>query len=362
MNSEKYRKLFFIALLVQLSLWACTSDFAIDFPGYEKTTVCNCLFTEQNTWRVWVGHTQPFASVYNDNGIADAKVLVIGEKGDTIELFHSHKGNYVHPHKKPERGTNYRLLVFAGNDSLASGWSRIPDGAGISITEVIENPGLVQYDYGTMNEVMEIRCSFTKAHQGFSYVKIEAFLDNPEDIVELYTFNRAVFDSILDQGYSTALIAPLLRLDGDTIYGKYDLQYLMGKLLNLPPDGKEYKAIQQAAFLGSFQAGELGMILPIECFSNSPNFSKYENNFRVLLGVFDQDTRFNVHLWDFLEGDLWLESALLSYEAYHYHQRYIQQLEGRIDFGQLLQPAYSNMSNGLGIFAGLSAQKIKVAR
>ncbi len=360
MNSVRNRIGFSLILLTAWLIVSCDSEMVIDLPRYEQKVVCNCLFSPETTWQVWVGTSQPFASVYNDYGIDNARVFVIDENGDTLLLAHERKGIYCNKNHKPEKGLNYKLMVISGNDTISSGWSKIPADVKVEVLEVVEEPGLVQYDFGTMDEVMEVRCKVSFPGQELQSIKIQSYTYNPEGLIERYTFNQAVFDSIITLYNDSSLVKPLLRLDGDTIYGEYDFIYLINTLIGVHFKDNLQNQILEIASIGKVSTKTIGWMNPNYCFSNSKNFKYHENNNQVLLGTFDQNTLFNVHLWDFVEGQQWLEVEVLSPQAFLYFESYLQQLEGRIDFGNIMQPAYSNISSGVGIFAGLIKVKEKV--
>lgn len=360
MNSDRYSIGFGLVLLTAWFFVSCDSEMVIDLPGYEQKVVCNCLFSPETTWQVWVGTTQPFASVYSDYGIEDARVVIIDENGDSLSLVHERKGYYCNKDHKPEKGINYKLMVFIGNNTVSSGWSKIPADVKVEVLEVVEEPGLVQYDFGTMDEVMEVRCRLSFPGQELQSLKIQSFIYNPEDLVDRYTFNQTVFDSIMALYNDSSLVQPLLRLDGDTICGEYDFLYLINMLIGDRLEADMQSQIEDLASIGKVSAEAIGWMNSNYCFSNTKNFKYYENNNKILLGTFDQTALFNVHLWNFIEGQYWLETEVLSPQAFLYYESYLQQLEGRIDFGNILQPAYSNLSNGVGIFAGICKEKVKV--
>jgi hypothetical protein len=250
----------------------------------EKLVFCNCLFTTDSIWNVKVGRTYPFVHPEQDNGIDNANVFIVSNKGDTINLSHRQNGEYLSGGEKPVEGVNYQLFVIINGDTISSTPSSIPVGVDVEILEFNELPGTVQIGYYNMDEVYAIKCKLIMTEPKIQGIMVRSLISESTN----KTFNR------------------------------------------------------------------------IDCYSGTANFEHFQFETYTLLGNFYEISSFDIYVWNFLEGEYWIDIKALSAEAYLYYEGYIAQLSNRIDYNNIQDPVYSNINNGVGIFAGYSQKMIRV--
>ena len=347
-------------ILLLFSLVACSSPYEFDLPEAEQMIVCNCLFSPDELWELQLTHTDDFAAVGSNNAIVDARVFIISAENDTLQLVHSRKGIYRSLYEKPEAGTKYRMNAYIGNDTITSSESAVPPETNFELLDFNENPGLVQYGFFTMNEVYALDFNLEFEDTVRRRILVRAMLYDSVRSAKHYTFNQAVYDSMLQLFNDQTVIERIAFLEGDTIYGQNNLHNLLSLIFGSELEYKQIKAIMDAAYLGQTSGRNEEAFLPIGCLSPSAYFLNFEYEDLSLLGTFEQSDNFQAYVWNFLEGEYWFQCKVLSDEAFRYYKSYLEQLSGRTDNYTLTEPVFSNIKNGVGIFAGYSEKYIKI--
>ncbi|MFA9393075.1 MAG: DUF4249 family protein [Prolixibacteraceae bacterium] len=349
-----------LVLLTMILFTACNSEYNFEIPASEKKVFCNCLFTTDTSWEVEVGYTYPFLQQTYESWIDNALVFIVRNEMDTIRLTHSRKGRYINVESKPMENENYRLFVVVNDDTVSSTSCTLPLHVDFSVLDYNENPGIIQYDYYTIDEVCEVSCQLEFEEAALQRILIRGMTFDTIRAKSIYTFNEDIFKSILEEFKNEDLIEHIAYLDGDTLYGHdaifVELSHLPGVSLNYDNISK----IIDFAYIGELDYRHQSAFQKQMCFTNSPYFEGAKAEEYTLLGTFEQSETFEVYLWNFLEGEYWLQFKALSEEAYLYYESYVAQLSNRIDYSNIMSPVYSNMSNGLGIFAGYSEKMIRV--
>jgi hypothetical protein len=75
-----------------------------------------------------------------------------------------------------------------------------------------------------------------------------------------------------------------------------------------------------------------------------------------LLGDFSEKTSVDIYTSYFYEGEYWIEFMDLSNEYYKFQKDYSLQISNRGDLSGAPVLVYSNIVNGVGIFAGYKSQ------
>ncbi|MBN2806858.1 MAG: DUF4249 family protein [Prolixibacteraceae bacterium] len=349
-----------LVLLTMILLTACNSEYNFEIPASEEKVFCNCLFTSDASWEVEVGYTYPFLELTHESWIDNALVFIVRNEMDTVWLTHSRKGRYINLESKPRDHEYYRLFVVVNNDTVSSTTSTLPLHVDFSILDYNENPGLIQYDYYTIDEVCEVSCQLEFEEVALQRIMIRGMTFDTIRAKSIYTFNEAIFKLIFEEFQNEDLIERIAHLDGDTLYG-YDAIY--EELSHLPGTSLNYEKISKIidfAYIGELDYRHRSAFQKQMCFTNSPYFEGAKAEEYTLLGTFQQNATIQLYIWNFLEGEYWLQFKALSEEAYLYYQSYVAQLSNRIDYSSIMSPVYSNMSNGLGIFAGYSEKMTRV--
>lgn len=350
----------FVYSFLSIIIVACSSTYELDLPGAERMMFCNCLFSPDTTWKAELGYTYAYSKIDYEDWIENAQVCIISDTNDTIQLEHYRKGEYYNRKRRPEFGKEYRLQAIVEGDTLTSGKSSIPLNIDFSLVSFDEHPGLVNDGFGTLSEVSDIELGVSVRDENMKRVLIRAMLFDTIRSSRYYTFNRSVFDSVLHAGLDSIIVDKTGFLDGDTIWGQYNMYNLLSLIFDKDLTYKQIDAIMDAAYIGETIERKENAFTKIDCFSSSPHFLNFDYEDYSLIGSFDVSENFHAYVWDFLEGECWFQCKALSEEAYQYYKSYITQISNRTDYNTLSEPVYSNITNGTGIFAGYTEQMIRI--
>ena len=347
-------------ILFCLIVVSCTSVYEFDLPEVENRIFCNCLFSTDSAWVAEVGNTYEFSTSDYNNWIENAKVYVVSNRKDTIYLRHTRKGRYLNSEQKPEAGVAYRIFVIVDQDTISSSESSIPTQIDFNVEKFDENPGVVQYDYYTIEEVYDIECRVSFNVFDTQRVMVRAMTFDSTSAMSYYTFNKEVYDSIFFKLGDQSVVDQLTFMEGDTIYGYNNIYARLNNLLGSSLTFKKLSMIMDIAYVGEANGKKMESFQKQSCFSDAPYFEKFQNANFSLLGSFSAPEIFHVYVWDFYNGEYWLQFSALSNEAYRYYLSCINQLSSRMDYTTIIDPVYSNMSNDVGIFAGYSQKMIRI--
>ena len=163
--------------LIAFVFISCRKEFKIDYPELSPTLVVNCLFTHDSIFNIQVSRL----TVLNDNStdtiIRNAK-LTLYENGTFFDLaqYNSQLGFYQST-KTAQAGNSYRLTVEAEGFPVATASDKLPD------TLFIDSTNLY--------------CSaYYDSWQNQHYDKVELFFSEPapDNYYEIFTFTHKYYE------------------------------------------------------------------------------------------------------------------------------------------------------------------------
>ncbi len=347
-------------ILILLYTWACDNAISFDFPENEAMVYCNSLFSPDEYWQATIGYTYPFSGNSFDSRIENALVFVLDENNDTIHLKHNKRGVYITESHKPKAGIDYRIVVIVEGDTIESGTSRVPIDAEFEIMELNENPGNIHYGFHSLSEVYELKCrlNINKNEKQGILIRHLLFDDHDGRGISYYTINEDVLKMVSDSTGNTIASDKLRMLQSDTIYSYENFMEMLVRVAGNYLNESLTHYITRASYAGSTVDSNENTRKRTHCYSGAPQFINFQNEDYSLLGNFHSSTDFEIYVWDFLSGDYWLDVKNLSPEAFAYYNDLILQYSSRIDQHSIQHPVYSNITNGIGIFAGFKQQLI----
>jgi hypothetical protein len=229
------------------------------------------------------------------------------------------------------------------------------------VSGVEEPTGTVQVGYYSLDGVFDIEEEINLPDQGGQAFMVRSYIfDTLHNGANIYTFNNSVYDSIYHLFGDSLVVSKLLGLSGDTLYGYDKIAIALVGLLGDDLDYDDLKKIVKASFQGVANERRKEMYRKIYSYSGTSNFEKFEFEKYTQLGMFYEDASIHIYVWQGYDGEYWLETRALSSEAYLYYKEMISQLSGRIDYSNIQSQVYSNIHNGLGIFAGYKEAFVRV--
>jgi hypothetical protein len=354
----------FVYLIIVLAFVSCVKDVDLPLDQSDGTMVVNCLFCEDSVWKVSLSRIRTFTD-QTESRVTDARVWVISANNDTIKLSHFRKGIYTCA-EKPLGGVKYRLLVDAGNSGILKASSSIPYKPMLSDfkpstqnTFFFSNPNLSDY------QVVPLSLRIT-ANNELNYVRFRLMTFDATNGYTRYQITKYLVMDLREQEFPEDFLKELEAMVGSTfnnIHQFYRIETL-AKKYNLTDK-------QRQIFSSGLKEIKVSTRYPDSfyhrmIFANSfwlSNVSKDEYN---VLGEYRGTQEANL-LLDYLQvlynGDnskeeYWLETVGMSESYYKYQKSYIKQVTNQENPFASVVEVYSNIENGVGIFAGYNRQMI----
>jgi len=117
-------KTFFLLIIISLFFSSCIHKIYNIDTNNEQTPVVNCLFTTDSVFTVYIGLT---SNMYNqiDDSITNPNVKIVSENGDTL-YFHKKEAHIFISDSVAKQGVNYKLIVETSNYGILTAQSKIP--------------------------------------------------------------------------------------------------------------------------------------------------------------------------------------------------------------------------------------------
>jgi hypothetical protein len=346
--------------LLAIFLYGCNASIPFEFPENETLVYCNCLFSPNSEWSVFVGESFTFLNPQYNRGIDNAIVYIVAENNDTILLAHSGGGNYKAKGKKPVEGILYSLIVIAKGDTITSEPAGLPQGVSAEITGFVEESGRIKIDFGSLDNMSTVEYSLLMDEPKECGILIQHLNYDPSRNIQLYTFNNEVVDSLKKLIENVAVLDKLTTLIGDTINGWVEMDARMQLLFGNDLTYSDIEIIKNISICGHTNERLEHTMFRIDSFTDCNNFSNLFYFKEALVGKFYENTQFNVFVDGLYEGEYWSKLIVLGTEAHRYYDDYLKQLDSRVDMNSIQSKVYSNMSNGIGIFAGIKEKWIQI--
>lgn len=355
----------YIILLLILILNSCTKDLDLPYEEPDQTIVVNCLFSEDQPWKVTLTRIRSFRDS-SDTFVEDARVVIVPENKDTIRLSYSKEGIYL-SEVKPVRGIEYQLVINEGKTKEITAKSSIPVKPVVSEIEpstqktiYFSNANLSDY------QVLPLNFKITGDAQT-NFVRFRLYTFNTKGGYTRYMVTKETISELRKENFPQGYLSELEKLIGVSMNGdqswrvirqiaaKYDAPY---NGMDITSKLKEIKVTTR--YDDAFSSGLL--------FSNNAWSSNVSKDVFNVLGEFSGTAEADLFVTyipvlnkndrtDYKE-EYWLEVVGMSEDYYKYQKSYIKQVENKNNpFASVIE-VYSNIQNGVGVFAGYNRQMI----
>jgi len=326
--------------------------------------VVNCLFSEDETWKVTLTRIKAFSDK-SDSYVDDARVVVVPENKDTIHLGYFKDGIYG-SNEKPISGIHYRLIVRDSKGNTITSQSSIPVKPIISdIKPSTQNT--VYYSNANLSDYFVLPLDFKiTGNDQANFVRFKLFTFNTDWGYTRYMVTKETISALREKKFPEDYISELGKLIGVSmnwsqqwsiireIAEKYEPPYNVDITSKL----KEIKVTTR--YDDSFRSGYL--------FSNSIGLNNVSKDIWNVLGEYRGEKEVSLFLSyipvmnknnrnDYKE-EYWLEVTGMSEDYYKYQKTYIKQVENKNNPFSSVIEVHSNITNGVGIFAGYNRQMI----
>ncbi len=352
-------------LILFFLLISCTKDLELSYEKPDQTMVVNCLFSEDETWKVTLSRVKSYSD-QSDSHVDDARVAIVPENKDTIHLEYLKDGIYTSD-EKPINGIRYHLVVRDSKGKTITAQSSIP--AKPVISDI--NPSTQRTTYfsnANLSDYSVIPLDFRiTGNDQPNFVRFTLYNFNTKWGYLRYMVTKETITELRKMKFPEDFLSELEKLIGVSmssynywgiireIARKYEPPY---NSIDFTSKLKEIKVTTR--YEDSFQTGYL--------FSNSLGFSNVSKDIWNVLGEYGAEKEVSMFVTyipllnkgsqtDFKE-EYWLEATGMSEDYYKYEKTYIKQVENKENpFASVIE-VYSNITNGVGIFAGYNRQMI----
>jgi len=346
---------------------SCVKDLELPSEKPDQTIVVNCLFSEDSTWKLSLTRIRSFAD-QSESFVDDAHVFIVPENKDTIRLTHQKNGIYTID-EKPTSGVQYQLIVKAGKSGTITATSSIPVKPVISdIKPSTNNTYFCSHANPSVYSVLPLsfRMSLTEPT---NIVRFRLYTFNTDMGYKRYMVTKETISALREKKFPEDYLSELEKLIGVSISSYQYWPFFLGlatkyeltdrqKYSMLMPALKEIKV--KTRYDDSFQSGYI--------FQNSNWLSNVSTDIWNVLGEYSgtqEATLFISYIpvlnknnsADYKE-EYWLETIGMSEAYYKYQKSYIKQVVNRENPFTSVVEVYSNIKNGVGIFAGYNRQMI----
>lgn len=355
-----------LILILLFFLVSCTKDLELSYEKPDQTMVVNCLFSEDEKWKVTLTRIKSYSDK-SDSFVDDARVSIVPENKDTIRLEYLKDGIYV-SNEKPISGIQYRLVVRDSKGNTTTAQSLIP--AKPFISEIKPSTQRTTYfSNANLGDYSVLPLDFKISGNGQpNFVRFKLYNFNTKWGFTRYLVTKETISELRKLNFPESYLGELERLIGVSMssYAYFTVIREISEKYELPYNGlgiaisklKEIKVSTRND--DSFQSGYL--------FSNSIGFNNVSKDIWNVLGEYNESKEVSLFVTDVpllnkgtqtdFKEEYWLEITGMSEDYYKYLKTYIKQVETKGNpFASVIE-VHSNITNGVGIFAGYNRQMI----
>ena len=356
--------LYVLVLLISAS--SCIQEMDIEESNDERRVVVSCLFSVDESWDVVLSTTK-YISDNEDFFIDDASVFLYTKEGDTIVLESQGKGHYCSS-LLPVAGVGYRLEVNAPAFERVTAYSSIPPLASFEVadfqviwTKYMYPNDLMDYD------VFPLEVLLPEPADGYSLFR--ALLFSPDYGYKRYLLSSRSLEELGNEGIPAKGLERLSKLIDEWHYSPEVFTDCLEGLGDHLEINFYYNLIRDKLQQKTVARREYRAFAPLFCFSGDDWLANISYDNKIVLGINNYNTSAKLlygdtNLFENMKRgntqgkEYWLEVGNCSLDYYKYYRTYILQLSQRINPYSEPVVAYSNIQNGLGIFAGYQRQMI----
>lgn len=357
------RIVLFQFIILSVVFTGCSNDLDLPMPEVENLIAVHSLFSPGEPWSVSLYYLH--SNLDPVSGIESAKVTIVNEEGTSIELQHSGGGIY-NSLSYPIADTRYTLYVEVEDYDILTATSHIPLASGIQNEYLERSPPFSSAAYLYLDDhslfVFDI-----KPLSSVNHSRIRMLNFNNDCGYAYYVFDSCTFDAMKANGIDQSVISAIGDLRGETFFGCNSIYFALDlRLYSFEDAFNLQEIIQTISYRGELDYRHSEAFEMQLCYA--PNYQFIINYVEgyTLLGYFLEEFHPEVYIPQYLvdennpSRELWMEYMDLSEDYYKYQKDYILQITNRFNVNASPVTVYSNIENGVGIFAGYQRQMIRV--
>ena len=347
-----------LSIILLLLFSSCIKEIELDFGNIKPQLVVNCLFAEDKPWELFLTWTKS-ASDAEDPVIENARVVIVDESQNSIELVYQGKGVYRSGHH-PEKGITYHLQIDVPGHETVSATNSIP--ASIDISNINFTDKQTSYFFTNTMENFDVApLSFDVESSSEAFVRFRFYTFNTNSGYLRYCLPADSLEVLRKDGLPECVLEKLADIS-DVVFTTSEFHKLNSKIY----EGCGYYQTDVYNKFVRFRVEEriFEAFLIDDIFSTSNWAHNVSIDFRTVLGTFNKQEKANLfvaHKSIFNKTNKienYLEVTSMSKDYYKYQESYIRQaFQAANPYVDVVQ-VYSNITNGVGIFAGYNRQMV----
>lgn len=352
-------------IIILLILASCTKDLELPFGKPDQTMVVNCLFSEDQPWKVTLTRIKSFNEP-SDSYVDDARVAIVPENSDTIHLSYSKNGIYL-SEEMPASGIQYQLVINEGKPDKITAKSSIPVKPVISeIKPSTQNT--IYFSNANLSDYEVLPLDFKiAANDQTNFVRFRLSTFNTKWGYTRYMVTKETISKLREEKYPEGFLSELEKLIGVSMstYQSWTIIHEIAQKYGPPYNGiditsRAKKITVTTRYDDIFRSHLL--------FSNSNGFNNVSKDKFNVFGEYSELKEVSLFVSYIpvlnkndetnYKEEYWLEVVGMSADYYKYQKSYIKQVVNQKNpFASVIE-VYSNIQNGVGIFAGFNRHMI----
>lgn len=366
----------FSGLITSLLLMACYKDVDLNNNQYRIEPVVNCLFDADSIWKVNVSLSK---SPDQSNIVyADKAVLILSSaNGWEEQLVYTDKGDYISiSGTKPLAGNVYTLHVTVPGYQKITATDKIP--AGAQISNITFDTSLVSITPTVFSDPVNtypVSVHITDIDTASKYYMLRPLYYDKEEL-KIFKITQHTLDTLRKlRSFSSGDSSQLATILNVEYFGTSAFKNVLTRLL---PGRAFNEIIYKYSYFSTFSTYSPSLFLNQQAYVNDIYFRHLSDDYYSVFGEKRADINLNGYKLGLLynhnpgaqifvndelvkkDVEWYLEVNTLSESAYKYYTTYLQNIANRSNpFAEQVN-VFSNVSNGLGIFAGMVKHRIRV--
>lgn len=359
-------KLRLIALIL-LSLSSCTKYLEVDMEPQPARIVVNCLFSPDRNWDVKLTKTKDITN-NRDIYIGNAQVEIHTESGQITLLNYNGKGHYI-ADSKPKPNEAYQLKIDVPEYETITAQSSIPVSATASLGNLEINWSKYMYPNDLIDYDVFPLTIFWNEPVAKGYLLFRGHIFDPAFGYKRYRLPALSLENLKNRGIPEKGIERLAALTDEWQANIQVFFNCVDGLGDIVEQVNYYNLIDEELQEMKVSTRELEAFLPAGCFSNDSWLSNISYNTYTVLGksefveeaslfYCEPNLRYAMEKGNKQGKEYWLEVTQGDDNFYEYYRTYILQISQRVNPYSEPVSVYSNIKNGVGVFAGYHRQMI----
>ena len=358
------KKILYILPIILFTITSCIKDIDFNYNEVETQVVVNALFSENEPWNVLLTYTK--ATEDTTDRYIDNALVTICSANEEISLVYAGDGEYT-SENYPKTGTTYTINIEVPGFEMITATSSVPRKPQCEI-ELFDT---IWTKYMFPNQLLDYEVMPFTINLGNTNEQYYKFGFYGYRLEYKYYITLAAIGNMREKGIPEDILGELNDMLGqyydydwfisDCVYhfsDKYNweeidnfVQIVRDEILKERKDYDPDRLFRSSTFSNCDWLGNVS-----SCASEIIGENNNRNTAEIFFG--DSNLAWAMQAGYTCDNEYWLRVETCSPEFYKYYKTYVLQVTQRMNPYAETIKVYSNITNGLGIFAGYNLQMI----